>query len=142
MRTYVLLFGILFLVGTVAGGQSEESDHYSLRVVQAILRLRSGGQKFIFSQNQKSLARLGDGVSIAILKLLDEQDLKNPQVIRDFLPIIQQGFSQPELISLEADRKPSVTLFLLNFLRHNVVDPQTQRDIQQTVEVVERVAQR
>jgi hypothetical protein len=120
--------------------QSEDADAYSVGVVKDALAMRSGGQIAIRSWSQKHLSRLGDGVSIALLKILEESDLKNFERVRDLLPIVRDSFSQPQFISIEADKKPKVTLLLLDHLRQNIADAQVQSDILQTVEFVESKA--
>jgi hypothetical protein len=53
------------------------------------------------------------------------------------LPIIRQSFSDPEHISVDLDKKPSITLFLLKYLKQNVSDAQANRDIEETIKFVE-----
>jgi len=112
------------------------ADPYSVEVVRKALTLRSGGRIIIQSWNQKHLGRMGDGVSVALLKIFDERELTDPGTIRDFLPIIRDAFNQPRFISVESDKKPSITLLLLDYLRQKVVDTQTQLGIEQTIEFV------
>jgi hypothetical protein len=100
------------------------------------MEMRSGGRRVIHGFSQKYLARLGDGVSIAILKLLDKDALSKPETVRDFLPIIRDAFAFPELISIETDKTPRVTLFLLDYLGGKVTDLETTRQIHETVEFV------
>jgi hypothetical protein len=127
------------VLGQVKGsvvGQVDETDPYGVNTVEASLQTRSNGQGLILSITEKRLVRLGDRVSIALLKMSDSRDLSDAQRVRDFLPIVRDAFLHPELITFEADRKPQVTLFLLDYLRRNVPDSQVQSDIQQTVEFV------
>lgn len=119
----------------VAGGQSED-DPYSISIVRGALTLRSAGKQVMLSSTQKNLLRLGDGVSIALLKALNEQDLANPQTVRDFLPIIRDSFSHPELISLDMNKMPQVTLFLLGHLLRESADTAEREEIQQTIDYV------
>jgi hypothetical protein len=60
--------------------------------------------------------RLGDSVSIALLRILDEQELVDPKTVQTFLPLIRDSFSYPPIIALQVDKKPKVTLFLLKYL--------------------------
>jgi hypothetical protein len=136
MRTTVLICCVLVTFAISLSAQSEDADPYSIRVVKDALAMRSGGQIVIRSWSQKHLSRLGDSVSIALLKILEGSDLKNPEKVRDLLPIVRDSFSQPQFISIEADRKPKVTLFLLDHLRQNIADAQVQREIEQTMEFV------
>jgi hypothetical protein len=120
----------------ILDGQSGAPDPYSIGLVKFELQMRSGGRKVIHGFSQKGLGRLGDSVSEAILKILDDQAVTSPETVRDFLPIIRDSFAEPRLISIEADRTPRVTLFLLDYLKQRVNDAQTQQDIQETVEFV------
>jgi hypothetical protein len=106
--------------------------------VAGALAMRSEGRTVIISVTQKQLARLGDGVSVAMLKILDQHELRDAQKVRDILPIIRDSFAEPQFIAVEADRKPKVTVFLLNYLLHNVSDTQVQQEIKETIEFVEK----
>jgi hypothetical protein len=136
MRALALICCSLLILVLSSTGQNAEPDPYCISIVKFELQMRSGGRYVIHSWSQKRLYRLGDGVSDALLKILEDSDLKNPQTVRDLLPIIRDAFTQPYLIAVEADKKPKVTTFLLDYLRQNVPDPQAQLDIQQTVEFV------
>jgi hypothetical protein len=122
------------------GDQSGKPDAYSLALVRMELQMRSGGRRVLHGFSQKRLARLGDGVSIGILKLLDDEVLSKPQTVRDFLPIIRDAFASPEFISIETDKTPRVTLFLLDFLGEKVTDAQTKQQIEETVDFVKSKA--
>jgi hypothetical protein len=139
VRTTLFAFcALLALVGG-AGGQLGDTDPYSLNVVKFELQMRLGGQKVIHGFSQKSLFRLGDGVAVALLKILDQEALMDPQTVKGFLPIVKDSFSQPKLISIEADKTPRVTLFLLDHIRRNIADVQVRQDLQQTMEFVKEM---
>ncbi len=116
---------------------SEAPDPYSLEVLRSSLKMRSGGKKYIQSTIQKQLTRLGDKVSVALLKILDEQQLADSQIVRDMLPIVRDAFSAPELISSEEDKQPQVTRFLLKHLERESFDLQLKRDIRETLQFIE-----
>lgn len=126
MRFPILCLAILAFVA-ISVGQATDEDPYYLRVVKNALAMRSGNQIVIQSWSQKQLARLGDGVSIALLKILDEQDLANPQTIRAMLPIIRDSFVEPQFIAIEENRNPRITLFLLSCLQRSILDTPTRR---------------
>lgn len=136
MRTLLILSAVSLLLAIALGGQEKPPTPYAINVVQSALRTRSGGQKFILSQTAKSLARLGDCVSIALLKILEDRELTSPDKVRDFLPLIRDAFSHPEIISIEADKSPRVTLFLLNYVLQSTADAQMQHEIQQTIDFI------
>jgi hypothetical protein len=116
----------------------EEPDFYSLRTIEFELKLRSKDKTAIFFSTQKILNRLGDGVAVALIKILDDKELTNPRTVQGFLPIIREGFAQPKLISRGEDLTPKITLLLLNHLRQNVIDAETQNEIQEGVEFIRR----
>jgi hypothetical protein len=132
-----ILVGMLcFPASTI--GQSEEADPYSVKLVQAALKTRSGG--LIIAKVQTHLARMGDGVSIALVKIFTEAELEDPQTVEAFLPIIRESFSQPQFISVDIDKKPMVTLFLLKQLKRNITSAQTDGDIEETIKFVNEKA--
>jgi len=134
------IFGVLLalMLLAVAGNGQSMNDPYSLNLVSSELKVNAAGRRIVRSWAQKGLVLLGDGVSVALLKLLDDSDLKNPEKVRDFLPIIRDAFRQPQSIAIEADKKPQVTTFLLNYVRQNISDAQVQSEIQQTMDFIEK----
>lgn len=135
----VALISLLAMGFTVPqGDESDKSDVYSLQTVGFELRMRSGGMVVIHSWSQKRLARLGDAVGIALLKILSTQDMQNLQTVRGLLPIVRDSFAQPDFVSVESDKNPKVTLFLLEYLTHNISDVGTVRDIEETITFVKQ----
>jgi hypothetical protein len=115
--------------------QSEESDPYSVHLLQAAMKTRSEG--LFIGTLQKHMARMGDKVSIALLKHLSESELLDPNKVEEYLPIIQDSFSQPQFIEVEIDKQPKVTMFLLKYVRRGVLDSRVQQDIDNTIRFVE-----
>lgn len=136
LRIILLLYCLLFT--TAAIGHAEDTDPYSLSLVGTALRLRQSNGTVVIAQQQKHLARLGDAVSIAALKLLSAQDLENPKIVRDLLPVIHAAFNEPGTIGLDDNKKPSVTLFLLVHLEEHIVDPDVRAELQQEIAFVRR----
>ncbi len=134
MRIIVLILAMGFTMPQ--GDESDKTDVYSLQTVGFELRMRSGGAYVIHSWTQKRLGRLGDAVGIALLKILSTQDMENSQTVKGLLPIVRDAFTQPDFISVESDKSPKVTLFFLEYLRHNISDAQTLRDIEETIAFV------
>jgi hypothetical protein len=85
---------------------------------------------------EKQLQRRGDAVSVALLKILDDRDLKEDRTVEAVLDLVRQAFSSPKLISLEEDKKPKVTMFLLKYLQRSISDAKTLQDIEETVRFV------
>lgn len=132
------LLALCLALSLLPHDKPEDSDPYSLRLVSFELKMRSGGKRVIHGSTQKRLPGLGDRVAVAPLKLLDQQQLSDAQTVRDFLPIIENAFLQPQSISIEADKKPDITLFLLYYLRQNIADVETRQAIQQTMDFVKQ----
>jgi hypothetical protein len=135
MRVFAMLCSMFLILAIPVNGQLNEADPYSIDFVHKALSLYKQGIYASFVD--KNIRRRGDQVSIALLKIFTDAELSNPQIVRSFLPLIQQSFSQPQFISVDVDKKPKVTLFLLKSLQRNISDAQTQRDIQETIKFVE-----
>ena len=110
----------------------QNNDYYSVNFVDNLLR-QSGD--FKLSVTEKQLNRLGDRISIALLKILDEKELRDPKKLRKILPLIRDAFVKPEIVSIPEDRKPKITLFLLGHLG-NVSDPVIQEQLIQITKFV------
>jgi hypothetical protein len=78
---------------------------------------------------EKQVNRLGDRVSIALIKILNEEDLRNPEEVRKILPLIRAAFVAPQIITVPEDKKPAVTLLLLNYLETTVQDGILKKEI-------------
>jgi hypothetical protein len=134
-----LLTALLFasLVSTVPlGGQTTGDDPYEITFVRNNLQTAIAMPGMRVSFAVKGFQRLGDGVSIAVLKIVDAKDMTNVKTIEGILQIVHDSFSYPPIISVGVNKKPKVTLFLLSYLQRNVADTQTQREIEQTIEYV------
>jgi hypothetical protein len=134
-----LIWSVFIALMFVASGgdDTSEGDPYSTRVVQFELKMRADRVKFINAATQKQLHRLGDGVSIALIKILGEKDLVDPKKVKSFLPMIQEAFAYPDLIIKEMDKKPTVTIVLLKYLVQNVTDSDAQKEIQETMALIQ-----
>ena len=107
------------------------ADVYSLQVVRARLRLPAG---ISLSVLEKQLNRLGDGTAVALLKVLDQAELKDPEKIKRLLPLVRESFEAPQIIVVEEDRKPKVTLFFLRYLRDEVEATDVRNEISKVIE--------
>lgn len=115
--------------------QSEESDPYSVQLLRVAMKTRSEG--IFIAKVQTHMARMGDKVSIALLKDLSEAELLDRNKVEEYLPIIQESFSQPQFIEVEIDKRPKVTMFLLKYVRQGVLDARVQQDVDNTMRFVE-----
>ncbi len=133
----ISIFCLLFVMG-VAGtvkAQEAQTEPYSINLVRSAVKLHAQGA--YVSIVEKRLPRLGDQVSIALIKIYSADELSKPETIRSFLPVIQDAFSAPQDIAQEADKKADVTLFLLKSLQRSVQDSQILRGIADTIGYVE-----
>ena len=109
-------------------------DPYRLSTVEHILEFFP--KKMFLSTAMKRVTWLGDGVSIALLKILTPVRLADPKMIADFLPIIRDSFSHVDYIERDSDKQPNVTLFLLRNLEERVSDSELRGEIRRTVQFV------
>ena len=79
---------LLAIFAIPVAGQPGDTDPYSVNAVRNALNERTGEQKVIHSWSQKHLSRLGDGVSVALINVLEEGELVDPHTVIAFLPII------------------------------------------------------
>lgn len=139
MKTLSLLFLVPAIVnGGRVGVKNPADDAYSINLVKAALKISSMFERVVISPVQKNIFRLGDRASIAILKIFNDQQLKDPTVVASFLPIIRESFTHSEYISIEADKTPSVTLFLLRSLLKSSQDAKLNAEVLKTIAFVEQ----
>jgi hypothetical protein len=127
-------------VPSMISGQSSTGgpDIYELQVIRGALKLQSMG--VVRSTTQKVLGRLGDRVSIGLLKILDEKDRAKPEVVGSFLPVIRAAFPTPQFISNEEDKRPDVTLLFLDWIRGQTGDAEIRTRISEVEAFVRQQA--
>lgn len=138
MKTPILLC-FLVICGGAATAQQMTADPYSLARVKGVMDRQSLG--IIFGFDAKAIPTLGDRCAIAILKIVDEPDLAQPKTLKGILRTIHLAFTRPQLIQIEEDRKPKVTLFFLNYVGEKTRDPEMHRMIEETTEFVRQQGQ-
>lgn len=106
----------------------EKSEDYSIPIVKNLLQQPQGVSTGF---SEKQLDRLGDRISIALIKILSEQDLKDPERIRRVLPLIRNAFAAPSVVPVAEDREPKVTMLLLKYWLNEVADSSLKQDISQ-----------
>jgi hypothetical protein len=128
------------LVGTTAYGQNQPisvqeatEDNYSIPIVINLMKQPPG---FSSGFAEKQFNRLGDRVSIALMKILDNTDFKDPQRVKSILPLIRASFLFPELIKYQEDRNPKVTLFMLQKIESDIEDAKLKSDITELMEFI------
>ncbi len=77
MRISLTVWLALVSFMPLLNAQTERADDpYSLGIVSFELKMNSGGRRVTHSWSQKRLARLGDAVSVALLKILGPDELR------------------------------------------------------------------
>jgi hypothetical protein len=113
---------------------SFSKDEYLLDNVRSFLDLvKLGGME---SHAELGVQNMGDGASIAVLKIVDPNGLEKPEFVKAYLKMVRTAFSRPELTVCAEDRIPEVTLFLLDYLREKVEDKELEGQIDSTKEYV------
>ena len=138
MRILAVFFFLLLACSVSIGAESQEGDYYCVREVQNALELTLSHPGSWSGFTRKQLERCGDAASIALLKIMDKDELAKVESVKGMLHIIRQAFEYPPVISREVDKKPNVTVFLLNHLHQDVSDAQVRSEIQQTIEFVKK----
>ena len=135
MRT-ILFACSLFISSFFYANQQQNADPYSLALVKRALTNNTLG--IDFGADDKQIPRLGDLCAIAILKIVDEPNLTEPDTVRGILRTIRSAFASPKSILITEDRKPRVTMFLLNNLQKNVRSAELKQEVLRTTEFVKR----
>ena len=130
----LLLFSSVFAQEKV-DGQGEYTAEF-IELVKTDVEQRALG--FSLSVIGKRIPRLGDGVSIALLKIYDIDALESPENIRNYLPSMRAAFTAPKLIRLSENKKPEVTIFLLTYLESRVEDENLKAQISGIIKFVKK----
>jgi len=131
---------LLATLGATAYGQKQPisvqeatEDDYSIPTVTNLMKQKTGlGSGFA----EKQVNRLGDRVSIALLKILDEADFKDSQKVKSILPLVRASFLNPSLIKYQEDRNPKVTLLMLQKIENDIGDAKLKSDITELIEFI------
>jgi hypothetical protein len=119
---HVLLIAIV-IASSLASGQSwqdckpEGSWSFS-ELKESVRRVATTGGSS--GWDDKAFNRSGDLASIALLQALSDAEITSPRNIDSVLLVIHEAFACPDrCVSATSDRKPRVTLLLLDYLRRN-----------------------
>jgi len=135
IRLFCLMASV-FLLGPQQQQVHQGNDPYSLLNVRNAINNLSKG--VVFGGDMKTIPRLGDACSIAILKLVDRHDLADPKTAIVVLSMINNAFAHPDKISIHLDREPRVTMFLLDYLLETIKDSEVQSKIRWTIQYVKQ----
>jgi hypothetical protein len=108
-----------------------------MKEVRAILKQSAYTGGYITTVLEKRNERLGDGVSVALLKIYGKKKISKSENIHNFLPAIRRAFQFPDLITYPNNRVPTVTFALLKELESNISDPSLKAEIAETRVYVE-----
>jgi hypothetical protein len=108
---------------------STASDHYFVTFVREALDFyrnparipQSSMEAKKYTNSSPSLLHLGDGVSIAALKIYDRSELVKPENANAYLTALRNAFSDRKSVLEKSDLEPRVTLFVLDYLREQEV---------------------
>jgi hypothetical protein len=83
-----------------------------------------------YTNSSPSLLQLGDGVSIAVLKIYDRSELVKPENAHAYLTAVRNAFSGRNSVLEKSDLDPKITLFVLDFLsEQEVSEPDIEKRI-------------
>ena len=75
-----------------------------------------------FTKSSPRLSQLGDGVTIAALKILGGETLLLPKQTNAYLVLVRDAFSDQARVLQKSNTDPSVTLFVLEYLKAKKAD--------------------
>jgi hypothetical protein len=102
---------------------------YGIPTVKRALEDRFPPPGAMFKVTEKPLNWLGDRASIALIKLVDDEDFKNKQKVIRVLQIIRHAFVDAKIIRMQEDKKPKFTLIFLEHLEAVLKDPALKREV-------------
>jgi len=82
-----------------------------------------------FTNLSPSLPQLGDAVTIAVLKILDRNELLAPKETNSYLLIVREAFSDRTKVTEKTNADPKATFFVLDYLQEKVGDRNVQKRI-------------
>src|ERR1700719_5239696 len=86
---------------------------YSFNDVKAAVH-RVTSSRMYSGWDEKTFNRSGDLVAVAVLKTLDDSEMASPESVKFVLLIVRMAFECPQCVKVTDDRRPGMTLLLLN----------------------------
>jgi hypothetical protein len=111
MKTIMCVFIILVTSSCLAQNLEPEGP-YSVTTMRNFLDFP---ESLSTGFAEKRINRLGDGASIALMKILSSEQLRDPVIEDRILTLLNMAFQAPAIVRPE-DRHPKVTLLLLSYL--------------------------
>ena len=138
MRSHCLL--MLVCLGTLAARAQDwqackPQGDYSFNDVKAAVH-RVTSSRVSSSFDEKTFARSGDLVAVAVLKTLDDSEMASSENAKDVVWILRSAFACPDrCVKVTDDRRPRMTLLLLEHL-NEVTRGKMQADIEEAKQFV------
>src|SRR6266849_2441933 len=117
-----------------ASSNPSGEDPYAERTIRTAMALNGVSVSF----TEKEINRLGDRAAIGIMRMVADQPLTQPGQVKIVLSILQDAFRVPGIITVDADRQPKATLFLLASLQNLSISRDLTAEIGQTKAFVSR----
>lgn len=132
MRAFLLILIMSFSVN-VAMSQSDVPKGKT-RLVKALIESRKAG--FEISYYSKQNLRLGDSLSVALMKIFTQEEMLLKENVSICLSIIEKSFYDLEAIEKQKDRIPLKTIWLLEKLSGKAKDAESKDLINKTLNKV------
>lgn len=104
-----------------------EGDYSFNDVKAAVHRVTS--LRMYSGWDEKMFNRSGDLVAVAVLKTLDDSEMASPENVNFVLLIVRMAFECPHCVKVTDDRRPRMTLLLLEHL-NEITAGKMQTDIE------------
>ncbi|HKF20854.1 MAG TPA: hypothetical protein VKE93_04750 [Candidatus Angelobacter sp.] len=115
------------------------------QLVALVLADNASSPTYGMSFVQTALNRMGDKAALGVLQYLGErkttvsEDSTSAEEVKMILYIVRTSFAAPSLIDSEENRAPKATMVLLKYLGSLRTANTARDDLQQTIELVERI---
>src|SRR5437667_3267686 len=116
---------------------ADDVDTNDIALINSELQMQEG---MFSSTRAKGLPRMGDRVSITLLRTMETKDVRDPEKSSRILGLIHDAFSSPKLITTQAAQHPKVTLLLLDYMSEKLQDPKQIEAISNTRNFVKQKA--
>jgi hypothetical protein len=127
-------FGITQSGPVPSNSNPDGEDPYAEQTIRMAISLPG----ISVSSIEKLLNRLGDRAAIGIMRVMADQPLTRPDQIKTLLSILRDAFRVPGIVTVDADRQPKATLFLLRSLQNLPISRDLKTEIDQTKAFVSR----
>jgi hypothetical protein len=132
MRVHCLLM-FVFLASLAAKAQDWQAckpeGDYSFNDVKAAVH-RVTSSRMYSGWDEKTFNRSGDLIAVGVLKTLDDSEMASPGSVKFVLLIVRMAFECPQCVKVADDRRPRMTLLLLEHL-NEINGGKMQTDIEE-----------